>query len=169
MLLPLVAGLATLGAAAGLSAFWTRRLPRSVCPSCGGGTEGVTLGSFARPLERLVRRRWCPACGWSGFGRRGPVLWARKGPVAHDSGFRWSGRPGAPAAGFRWAEPGEEAASERPAQLSGFRWGEEGSTPAVIQARGPEGEVRRLVRLRHAERTVGFRWGRGGPGRREPG
>ena len=175
MLFTLASGLITLVLSLGAAAFWLALLPRSVCPSCGGATQAVTLGRLGRPLERLVRRRWCPSCRWTGFGRNGPVLWERKGPVAHDSGFRWGATDLPPDMGFRWGSAEEEEEGRDPAPSgartlpatpppppshpSGFRWARNGSAPEMIQARGPGGQVRRLVPLRHAERTVGFRWG----------
>ncbi len=144
MAITLFAGILTLAAAVAAGALWLSMPPRSICPECGRPTEPVAMGALGRPLERLVRRRWCTACLWTGYGRNGPVLWARKGPVAHDSGFRW----------------GEDLL---PPDM-GFRWGAPGSTPEVLAARNEEGHVRRIITLRHAERAVGFRWG----GRQDP-
>lgn len=220
------------------AALWRRLPPRAVCPSCGEATEGVVLAAPLRFLQHLLRRRWCPACRWTGFGRNGPVLSARRGPVAHDSGFQWnaldlppdmgfqwgsaendvpgpapihppgflwgggpddrSPRPGgfrwggergggstgesAPHAfgsrrsgeaekhedsaapphpsGFRWARadlPASRPPVGQPAP--GFRWADEGAAPGGVGHGESDAEARRLLRLRHAERVVGFRWG----------
>jgi hypothetical protein len=68
-----VTGAATLVVAVGVYLRWLAALPRTVCPSCGESTTAVSH-PFRAYLDRWVRRRWCPACGWEGWGRNGPVL-----------------------------------------------------------------------------------------------
>lgn len=141
MIPTLAVGCFTLVLAVGGGVLWRRLLPRAVCPSCGEATQGVVLARPLRVLQRLVRRRWCPACRWTGLGRNGPVLWARNGRVAHDSGFRWNARDLASNMGFCWASeadagPAEGAAGPAP----GFRWGGEEPEDAPPH-------------------TSGFRWG----------
>lgn len=47
------------------------------CSQCDDETLWVRSTGAGRLMERLfvgrVQRRWCPACGWQGLGRRGRV------------------------------------------------------------------------------------------------
>ena len=126
--LSFVAGGATLVVSLLCFRLWLGALPRSVCPSCGQATVSVTH-ALSAVTDAWIRRRWCAGCNWAGWGRHGPVLWRRNGPVAYVSGFRW-GEDHLPADfGFRWAE---RAAAERvtPAHPSGFQWADRpGATP----------------------------------------
>ena len=168
----LVAGGATLVVALALFQLWLKTPPRSVCPRCGDPTTAVTHALLAT-VERWVRLRWCSACGWRGWGRNGPVLSRRLGPVSDGSGFRWGPERLPMDFGFRWAEqPAASAAigdppaesPSQPAHPSGFRWAcasdasetacvEATSELAVFRFRAPTGEVAA------AAHPSGFRWG----------
>ncbi|CAN5715371.1 hypothetical protein BH23GEM3_BH23GEM3_19660 [soil metagenome] len=47
------------------------------CNECDGETLLLQMGAGGRMLSRLclgaLQRRWCPACRWEGFTRRGPA------------------------------------------------------------------------------------------------
>jgi hypothetical protein len=140
--LAFVTGGATLVVAVALRRFWLAALPRSVCPTCGEATASVSHPLLAL-TERWLRRRWCAACGWEGWGRNGPVLWRHRGPISHESGFRWGPHRLASDFGFRWAaQPVTTTQSDAPAHPSGFRWGGVDQEPALTSAH-----------------PSGFRWG----------
>ena len=124
IVLPLIAGGATLVASGLVFRLWLGMLPRSVCPECGELTILVSH-ALSSGVGRWLSRRWCAACDWAGWGRRGPVLWRKKGPVADGSGFRWGQDRLQLNFGFRWkARP----SAERPARVhhpSGFRFTED--------------------------------------------
>ena len=163
-----LAGGATLVAAFVLYRLWLGALPRTVCPDCGQPTAGVSH-PIADHVERWMRRRWCAACGWTGWGRNGPVHWAKKGPVSHTSGFRWGQNRLERDFGFHWGgapTTAERRRAPRPAHPSGFHWagGELETTTASAQAPAhpsgfrfrdqPESEGAAL-----RAHPSGFRWG----------
>jgi hypothetical protein len=57
------------------------------CDLCDGETLPLRMGPAGRALGRLMRRhlgrRWCPACGWSGFARLDARRAADHAPGAH--------------------------------------------------------------------------------------
>ena len=133
--LAFLVGAATLVVVVGLYLRWLATLPRTVCPSCGEATTSVSH-PFWVGAERWVRRRWCTACGWQGWGRNGPVLWPERGPVSHRSGFRWGPERLPVDFGFRFRPPLETGTiTGPPAHPSGFRWAvrepASGSVPSV--------------------------------------
>ena len=123
ILLPLLAGGATLVASGLVFRLWLRMLPRSVCPECGEPTILVSH-ALSNVVGRWLNRRWCAACDWAGWGRKGPVLWRRKGPVADGSGFRWGQDRLQPNSGFRWRERPFRALPARVHHPSGFSFAE---------------------------------------------
>jgi hypothetical protein len=141
-----LAGGATLVALVVVRGLWLAALPRSVCPQCGQATAGVSHPLSAR-TDRWMRRRWCAACGWKGWGRNGPVYWRSRGPVSHTSGFRWGQERLEPDFGFRWAGPpeGPPAPPLDPAHPSGFRWADDAEDTATACAQT-------------AGHPSGFRW-----------
>lgn len=137
IVLPFLTGGAALVASVVLRSLWLGALPRTVCPSCREATSSVRFGP--RGLDRWLRRRWCAACGWSGWGRNGPVH-DRTRPRAHDSGFHWGADRMEPDLGFRWGgttttssaadhpsgfrfRSDDEQAPPGPPEPPGFRWG----------------------------------------------
>jgi hypothetical protein len=177
-----LAGGATVLAVFVLHRLWLGALPRTVCPDCGEATVGVSHPLSAR-LDRWVRRRWCSACGWAGWGRNGPVLWPKHGPVSHDSGFRWGADRLSRNHGFRWAGPvpaPKPAAPRQPAHPSGFHWGGEevGTVTDTVCEQAPA--LPSGFRFRALEpqppapspakaHRSGFRWSDGEPTSRAPG
>ena len=136
--LTFLAGGTTLVVALVLQHLWQALPPRSVCPCCRAQTEAVSHALSAH-TDRWVRRRWCSACGWEGWGRNGPVLWRRRGPVSHGSGFRWGPDRLEMDFGFRWAaHPAPEAEPftlvAAPAHPSGFRWAGRVEEPLLTAA-----------------------------------
>jgi len=158
-----VAGGATLVVAVVLFQLWLKTPPRSVCPCCGEPTATVTHPLLAL-AARWVRLRWCAACGWQGWGRNGPVLSRRRGPVSDGSGFRWGPERLATDFGFRWAGHAETAGPAAPAHPSGFRWASALDTPetgcaetaprrSAFRFRAPADEL-----VATAAHPSGFRW-----------
>jgi hypothetical protein len=119
VILPVLAGGATLLATILLYDAWLHALPRSVCPRCGQATLAVSSPATGL-LDRWVRQRWCGGCQWSGWGRNGPVHWTERGPVADGSGFRWGDERLGADLGFHWAT--ERIAVSAANHPSGFRW-----------------------------------------------
>jgi len=130
MMLPFLLGGATLVLAILVYGAWLGSLPRSVCPQCGEATVPIS-SPLTSALDRWVRRRWCSACAWTGWGRNGPMLSRERGPVADGSGFRWGEERLGADLGFVWGE--EERARRAANHPSGFRW--RGNGPA--QPAGP--------------------------------
>lgn len=170
IVLPFLTGGSALVAAVLLRRLWLATLPRSVCPECGEPTASLTHPLSSR-TDRWIRRRWCADCGWTGWGRNGPVLWPKDGPIAHDSGFRWGEERLQPDFGFRWAAapaaPGPRVApTPRDAHPSGFRWA--GTLPETLTAAAdadhPSGFRFRPADEEEADTAggdhpSGFRWG----------
>jgi hypothetical protein len=130
-----VAGAATLVVVVALYRRWLAALPRTVCPSCGEATTGVSHPLWAH-LEKWVRRRWCAACGWEGWGRNGPMLSPGR-LISHQSGFRWGPERLEADFGFRFRASLDavvDPAATR-AHPSGFRWA--GTSEMVTDATGP--------------------------------
>lgn len=158
IVLPFLAGGAALLAAVMLRSLWLAALPRTICPACREATSSVRYGPAA--LAPWIRRRWCTACGWSGWGRNGPVHRPDR-PLAHDSGFHWGDDRMEPDFGFRWAErePGGDESRPHP---SGFRWATEDGATATAGAGAdhPSGFRFRAGQEEEAQpETPGFRWG----------
>ena len=166
IVLPLVAGGATLLASGLVFRLWLGMLPRTVCPECGEPTLLVSH-ALSSGVGRWLSRRWCAACNWAGWGRRGPVLWRRKGPVADGSGFRWGQDRLQPNFGFRWRARPSPARPARVHHSSGFHFAEDPAdtltaTAAAETAAHPSG-----FRFRETpspampadDRPKGFSWG----------
>jgi hypothetical protein len=138
IVLPFLAGALTLVGSVVVFRLWLGMLPRTVCPDCGQDTL-VVDHPLARAIGRWVSRRWCAACQWSGWGRKGPVLWRRRGPVADGSGFRWGERRLQADFGFQWK--GEERRSGRerrtPGHPSGFHFADEASAATETESEAP--------------------------------
>jgi hypothetical protein len=165
----LLAGGATLVVAVGLYQRWLSTLPRSVCPCCGEQTTAVSHPLWAH-AERWVRRRWCTACGWKGWGRNGPMLWPGKEPVSHRSGFRWGPERLESDFGFRWADrPDADAPPASPAHPSGFRWASLPGAPTtdagpVAHPAGFRFRQGADAASEDAAHPSGFRWAGSRPG-----
>jgi hypothetical protein len=132
MMLPFLLGGATLVLAILVYGAWLGSLPKSVCPQCGEATVPIS-SRLTSALDRWVRRRWCSACAWTGWGRNGPMLSRERGPVADGSGFRW-GEDRLPVdLGFVWRA--DERARRAANHPSGFRWrGTDPDQPARARA-----------------------------------
>lgn len=164
--LAFLAGSSTLLAAFLAYRLWLAALPRSVCPECGDATLGVSHALSAR-TDRWVRRRWCPGCGWAGWGRNGPVHWRDMDPISHESGFRWGPERIRPDFGFEWNRlQSSDAGPPTPAHPSGFRWGVDPSgvadgdmTTSTSTPAHPSGfRFRDISPAAAPHRSTPFRW-----------
>jgi hypothetical protein len=167
VILPFLVGAQTLVASVVVFRLWLGMLPRTVCPDCGQDTLAVGH-PMARAVGRWVSRRWCAACQWAGWGRKGPVLWRRKGPVADGSGFRWGEDRLQPDFGFQWKgderRSGQERRTPKSQHPSGFHFADEEtatetdsespSHPSGFRFRQTEAE-----QARPADHPSGFSWG----------
>ena len=168
IVLPFLAGGLTLVASIAVFRLWLGMLPRSVCPECGQHTVGIRH-PLARTVGRWVSRRWCSACEWTGWGRKGPVLWRRRGPVADGSGFRWGEDRLQPDMGFQWKNLERRATADRrqspkPLHPSGFHFADsqgETETDASVPPTGFRFRETGPGEPLEADHPSGFAWGAG--------
>ena len=178
IVLPFLAGGLTMVGGIVVFRLWLGMLPRSICPQCGQHT--VAVGHpISRTVGRWVSRRWCSAYEWTGWGRKGPVRWRRRGPVADGSGFRWGEDRLQPDMGFQWQHRERSTSADRPASPkplhpSGFHFADEGaetSTDAEAPMH-PSGFCFRETapaEPAEADHPSGFSWGAGDAPNLRPG
>lgn len=167
ILLPFLAGGATLVAAVVVFRLWLGMMPRSICPQCGQPTLAVGH-ALSGAVKRWLTRRWCAACQWVGWGRTGPVLWRRRGPVADGSGFRWGEDRLQPDFGFQWKNrrSGQDRRHTRADHPSGFRFAGAGQTETGSDAPADPSGFRFRAAASDAETArrdhpSGFSWAAG--------
>jgi hypothetical protein len=144
----LAATLASLVAITLMAAY--RLAPRRLnCPECTGDTEPVQLPRLLRFAAPRLVKRWCPACGWEGIGRRGLAgSQGRFGPMS--AGFRWGQERPPATPGFRFRLP--RPPQPPPAHPSGFDWARHTRDEGLAGLRGP------LFRWGQRGWRAAFRW-----------
>jgi hypothetical protein len=69
------------------------------CPRCGGETVPIRIRAL-EPVRKMLRRRWCTACGWDGMMRAEmrhrpvPATVAAAEPHEVDDDAAWRGGSG---------------------------------------------------------------------------
>ena len=122
MVPPFTLGILVVFVAATLAVAARRAPTHRSCPQCGTATLAVRGSGWAWRSLLGAWLRWCPACSWEGWGRRGPE-WTPGHPISHDSGFFWGAARSFQGPAFRFRE--SPSRSRAPAAPQAFRWGPE--------------------------------------------